>query len=45
MSSLIKFLWYFGVNFFLLKKMYECEYVIVVMLKCDLCFIVNMFIV
>lgn len=35
MSSLIKPLWYFGVNFFLLKKMYECEHATAVTLKCD----------
>lgn len=41
MSSLIKPLWYFGINFFLLKKMYECEHVTAVTLKCDSCFTAN----
>lgn len=41
MSSLIKPLWYFGVNFFLLKKMYECEHATAVTLKCDSCFTAN----
>lgn len=41
MSSLIKPLWYFGVNFFLLKKMYECEHATAVTLKCDSCLTAN----